>query len=161
VIVEKDLHSRKDQFPSSLTEEGMQIDESDEQESNANAPIDESLESDSNVNVERDSHSQKHCLPIVSTDEGMQIDESDEQEENTDSPIDETFEPLSKTTSEMLSLPKKHPRSSRSMVFGIVTSRPLPKYIRIEIPSKSKRKSPMTLKCRFPSETEISRRFPP
>jgi hypothetical protein len=56
VTVESDLHARKDQFPSSLTEEGMQIDESDEQESNAFSPIGESLESDSNVNVERDSH---------------------------------------------------------------------------------------------------------
>jgi hypothetical protein len=34
----------------------MRIDESDEQEENAWAPIDESLESDSNVTVERELH---------------------------------------------------------------------------------------------------------
>jgi hypothetical protein len=42
-----------------LTEQGMQIDESDEQARNADASIDESVEADSNVIVERDLHSWK------------------------------------------------------------------------------------------------------
>jgi hypothetical protein len=37
----------------------MQIDESDEQPENAPFPMDESVESDSNVTVERDVHSAK------------------------------------------------------------------------------------------------------
>jgi hypothetical protein len=58
----------------------MQIDESDEQEENADLPIDESLESDSNMTVERDWHSEKQPVPSISIEEEMQIDESDEQE---------------------------------------------------------------------------------
>jgi hypothetical protein len=50
----------------------MQIDESDEQYANADSPIDESRESDSNVIVERELHPRKHW-PSFSTDEGMQI----------------------------------------------------------------------------------------
>jgi hypothetical protein len=34
----------------------MQIDESDEQKENAHSPIDDSLESDSNVTIEREPH---------------------------------------------------------------------------------------------------------
>jgi hypothetical protein len=67
----------------------MQIDESDEHKKNANPPIDESLEFDSNVTVEREWHSRKQSFPSVSTDEGRQIDESDEHCENADSSIDE------------------------------------------------------------------------
>jgi hypothetical protein len=51
----------------------MQIDESDEQQENASAPIDESLESDSNVTIERELHSQKDQFPSVSTEEGTHI----------------------------------------------------------------------------------------
>jgi hypothetical protein len=56
VTVERDSHREKQNLPSVSTDEGMQIDESDEQEENADSPIDESLESDSNLTVERDSH---------------------------------------------------------------------------------------------------------
>jgi hypothetical protein len=77
----------------------------------------------------------------------MQIDESDEQWENAHASMDESFEPDSKITVEIVLLPWKHSASSRSIVFGILTVSPLPKYFLIEIPSKSKRKSPMTLKC--------------
>jgi hypothetical protein len=79
VSVERDLHPEKQFLPSLSTEEGMQIDDSDEQNQNADSPMDESLESDSNVSVERDSHPEKQYGPSRSTEEGMQIDESDEQ----------------------------------------------------------------------------------
>jgi hypothetical protein len=42
VIVERDLHPQKQYLPSISTEEGMKIDESDEQYSNADSAIDES-----------------------------------------------------------------------------------------------------------------------
>jgi hypothetical protein len=61
---------------------GSRIDESDEQSSNAELSIHESLESDSNVIVERESHPQKQSSQIVSTEEGIQIDDSDEQHTN-------------------------------------------------------------------------------
>jgi hypothetical protein len=54
VIVERDLHSLKHDSPIFSTEEGIQIDESDEQLENADHSIDESLESDSNAIVESD-----------------------------------------------------------------------------------------------------------
>jgi hypothetical protein len=67
------LHEKKQLWPSFSTEEGMQINESDEQEANASsltdgrnkqlekadASIDESVEPDSNVTVERDLHRHK------------------------------------------------------------------------------------------------------
>jgi hypothetical protein len=56
VIVERDLHSRKQPPQSFSTEEGIQIDESDEHSRNAKTPIHETLEPDSNVTVERDKH---------------------------------------------------------------------------------------------------------
>jgi hypothetical protein len=59
VTVERDLHRQKQLLPSVSTEEGMQIDESDGQNENAYSPIDERVESDSNVTVERDLHSPK------------------------------------------------------------------------------------------------------
>jgi hypothetical protein len=42
VTVERDLHSEKHLAPNILTEEGMKIDESDEEEANADSAIDES-----------------------------------------------------------------------------------------------------------------------
>jgi hypothetical protein len=87
-------------MPSLSTEEGMQIDESDEHKENADSPIDESLEPDLNVTVERDLHSKKHIVPSFSTEEGMQIDESDGQDENADFSIDKSLEPDSNVTVE-------------------------------------------------------------
>jgi hypothetical protein len=57
VTVERDPHRQKHHSPTLSTQEGMQIDESDEQSQNADLPIDESLELDSKVTVERDRHS--------------------------------------------------------------------------------------------------------
>jgi hypothetical protein len=49
VTVERDSHPEKHSLPSPSTDEGMQIDESDEQFQNVDSSIDESLEPDSNV----------------------------------------------------------------------------------------------------------------
>jgi hypothetical protein len=61
------------------TEEGIQIDASDEHFQNAESSIHESLEHDSNVTTERTVQKAKHSLQIFSTEEGMKSDESDEQ----------------------------------------------------------------------------------
>jgi hypothetical protein len=88
----------KQPFPSFSTEEGMQINESDEQEENADSPIEESLEQYSNVTIERELHSLKHQLPSILTDEGIQIDPSNGHEENADAAIDKSLEPDSNVT---------------------------------------------------------------
>jgi hypothetical protein len=61
---------------------GMQIDERDEQNSNANCSIRESLQPDSNVTLESASHQLKQNSQRSSTHDGMEIDESDEQDQN-------------------------------------------------------------------------------
>jgi hypothetical protein len=61
------------------TEQGIQIDESDEHSKKAQRSMHDSLESDSNVIVERERHRKKHFSQIFSTEQGIQIDESDEQ----------------------------------------------------------------------------------
>jgi hypothetical protein len=60
------------------TEEGIQMDESDEQDSNADCSILDSVESVANITIERVRHPEKQYSLIISTDEGIQIDESDE-----------------------------------------------------------------------------------
>jgi hypothetical protein len=83
-----------------VTEEGIEIEKSDEQCENASSPIEESREPDSKVTVERDWHRQKDFWEMVLTEEGIQIDESDEQLENASSPIDESLERDSNVTVE-------------------------------------------------------------
>jgi hypothetical protein len=62
VSIERDLHPWKLDLPSISTEEGMQIDESNGHEQNADSAIDESLEPDSNVTVLREFHREKQSL---------------------------------------------------------------------------------------------------
>jgi hypothetical protein len=137
----------------------MQIDESEEQLQNAYSSMDDSLEPGSNVTVEREWDASKQYFSTLSTEEGMQIDESDEQYQNADSPTDERLESDSNVTVERDSHRQKHPTSNRSIDFGIVTSRLLPKYNFSRTHSKSRRNAPQTLKCRFSSEIEISCRL--
>jgi hypothetical protein len=61
------------------TDEGIQIDESDEQDLKADFSIRESLDSFSNLTFDRVLHPKKQDLQMISTDEGIRIDESDEQ----------------------------------------------------------------------------------
>jgi hypothetical protein len=78
----------------------MKIDESDEQDSNANCPIRESLEPDSNLTLESLSQRLKHSSQSCPTDDGMQIDESDEQRENAEFSMRESLAPDSNVTLE-------------------------------------------------------------
>jgi hypothetical protein len=64
-------------LPIVLIDEGMQIEESDEQYENADSPRVESLQPDSNVTVKSFPQDWKQCAEIVSTDEGIQIDPSE------------------------------------------------------------------------------------
>jgi hypothetical protein len=61
------------------TDDGREIDLSDEQQQNAAGPIRESLESCSNVTSSREKHDTKHDSHKISTDDGIQIDISDLQ----------------------------------------------------------------------------------
>jgi hypothetical protein len=70
----------------------MQIDESDEQEENADFSIRESLQSDLNVTLESALHPSKQDSQRTSTDEGIQIDESDEQDQNASPSIRERLQ---------------------------------------------------------------------
>jgi hypothetical protein len=74
------------------TEEGIQIDESDEQYENAQDSIHESLESDANVIVKRELHRSKQYSRIFSTVRGIQIIESDEQPQNAERSKHESLE---------------------------------------------------------------------
>jgi hypothetical protein len=56
VTTKRDWQSLKQSAEIAVTEDGMQIDESDEQFWNADCPMYESVESGSNVIVARDSH---------------------------------------------------------------------------------------------------------
>jgi hypothetical protein len=69
------------------TDDGMQIDESDEQPENAPPARRETLDSPSNVIVERVEHRKKHCSAMISTDDGMQIDESEVAPAKAKAPI--------------------------------------------------------------------------
>jgi hypothetical protein len=59
MTVESDSHESKHPRQSRSTEEGIQIDESDEQFANAHSSTDDSIEPDSNLTVERDLHPSK------------------------------------------------------------------------------------------------------
>jgi hypothetical protein len=101
----------------------------------------------------------KHWVQSFSTEEGKQIDESDEQRANASCSISRSCEPDSKSTREIVSQSLKQPGPNPSTLARIRTSAPFPKYFLAQIQAKSKRKSPQTLKWRFPSATEISPRF--
>jgi hypothetical protein len=91
----------------------MQIDESDEQDSNPPDSIHRSLEPDSKVTLESATHCWKQSLHSISTDDGMQIDETAGQDRNANLPIRESFEPDSSVTLRSASQPSKQPSPSR------------------------------------------------
>jgi hypothetical protein len=104
------------------TDEGMQIDESDEQHASADSPIRESLDSFSKLTFNKATHTMKQFLQMISTDEGIQIDKSDEQPPNADSPIRESLDSLSKLTIERVSESQKLSSQMRSTEEGIQIS---------------------------------------
>jgi hypothetical protein len=77
VTAERERHPVKQDAPSACTEEGIQIDESDEQHANAESPIRASREPDSNAMAERDVHPEKQPSQICSTEQGREMDASD------------------------------------------------------------------------------------
>jgi hypothetical protein len=72
VIAASDSHSEKQLEQSFSTEEGMQMDESDEHFENADSSIQESWEPDSNATCERAVHPEKQDGVIRWMEEGMQ-----------------------------------------------------------------------------------------
>jgi hypothetical protein len=90
IILDRDLQSEKQRGPTSLTEEGMQIDESEIHRENAVQPISDSCASSSNATVEREWHSAKQQWPRRSTEAGMQNDESKKQCSKARSPIQDS-----------------------------------------------------------------------
>jgi hypothetical protein len=97
----------------------MQIDESDEQDSNADFSIPESVEFASNLALKSASQCEKHSTQSISTDDGMQIDESDEQYENADESIRETLQHASNVTLETNRFPEKELDPNSSIHLGI------------------------------------------
>jgi hypothetical protein len=114
----------------------MQIDESEEQDRNADASIRKSLEPGSNVTLESALHSVKQPWQRSSTDDGMQIDESDEQDENAHASIRETLQPDSNLTLETDLFRKKHRQPRVSIESGIMIAAECPKYLMIDVHSK-------------------------
>jgi hypothetical protein len=97
VTTQREEHPQKQEGSIVLTEEGMQIDTSDEQSRKTPSVMRESVEPGSNATLERERQHMKQLYPIVSTVEGMQIDASDEQCANTESPRNGSLEPDSNT----------------------------------------------------------------
>jgi hypothetical protein len=157
--VERDLQPQKHWRQSFSTDEGMQIDESAEQSENAEQSIRDSREPGSNVTIERDSHRRKQLGPSDPTEDGIQIDDSIEQSKKARSPIIETSHPLSKITLETVRQKAKEPPCKPFTLFPIVTVATVPKNMMIQPYRRSITKSPHTLKTKFPSSIEISRRF--
>jgi hypothetical protein len=90
----------KQRLHSFVTEEGLQIDESNGQWAIADFPKKSHFEPGSNVTVVEDLHTQKHNSQNFSTDAGMQIDESDEQFAKTPEPRQGSLEPDSNVSVE-------------------------------------------------------------
>jgi hypothetical protein len=85
------------------------MEESDEQDANADSSIRESLEPKSNVTVDRLLHPEKHFRSSVSTQERMLIEISDEQSANAKAVIAAMLQPSSNATVETIGLPAKQP----------------------------------------------------
>jgi hypothetical protein len=79
------LHHEKHDLPIVLSDEGMQIDSSDEQCANADSSRIETRLSGSNVTLFKLTHEAKQDLAILSIDEGTQSAIRAEQCSNTDS----------------------------------------------------------------------------
>jgi hypothetical protein len=76
------------------------MDKSDVHAENAESPIRDSFEPDSNITIESVQQPEKHFKPTTSTEAGMTMDESDRHSKKAKSPIRDTFEPDSNVTLE-------------------------------------------------------------
>jgi hypothetical protein len=73
-MARRQLQAEKHFAPSFRTEDGMQIDMSDEHFRNADFPIRKSLEPDSKMTLESWSQVEKHFVHSASTERGIKID---------------------------------------------------------------------------------------
>jgi hypothetical protein len=138
------------------TDDGMQIEGSNEQLENADLPKFETIHPLSNVTSESSLHEAKHDFGIVSIKEGIQIAFSDDQE-NVHSPRLETRHPVSKRRTDTAVQRQKQPDSIPSTSCQMITSPPLPKYRTADVPSKFIRKSSQTSSEQLAASTRISR----
>jgi hypothetical protein len=118
VTVERDRHLEKQHIPIFSTEEGMPIDESNEQCSNASRSMTTSLEPGSKLTDDRDAQCWKQRRWRLATEEGIQIDESVEHSSNAFSSMIESLEPGSKWTAERPADRSKQLAPSRSTDAG-------------------------------------------
>jgi hypothetical protein len=122
------LQALKDDWQRIVTEEGMQIDVSEEHPWNAPDSIRSSLESDSNVKAESNGHSPKQDSPRIVTEEGIQIDFSDEPLKNAFVSIRSSLEFDPNVNVESDWHPLKHDGQRFEMWDKILTSADRPKY---------------------------------
>jgi hypothetical protein len=79
VTVDRLWHPEKQHFEMTSTDDGIQIDSSDEQPRNAFAPRIEIRQPTSNPTLNRFLHNEKQFAETVSTNAGIEIDVSNEQ----------------------------------------------------------------------------------
>jgi hypothetical protein len=101
----------------------MQIELSDRQPANADAPIRESLEPDSKITLARSRHCENDFAHNILTDGGIEIDKRREQEQNAELLIRESVEPGSNETLERICEEAKHFDQRDSTVDGIQSER--------------------------------------
>jgi hypothetical protein len=83
-----------------VTDDGIQIDSSDEHQEKADSPRLDRIEPASNLKLERFLQKEKEESETAVTDEGMQIEFKHEQEEKQERPIVPSCDPCSKVTRE-------------------------------------------------------------
>jgi hypothetical protein len=85
--VSSDVQRKKQRSPRISTDDGTEIDFSDEHSQNAYDSMRESFEPDSNVKLSRLLQSAKQYGYRISTEDGIQIDFSDEHPKKVEAPI--------------------------------------------------------------------------
>jgi anti-sigma regulatory factor (Ser/Thr protein kinase) len=111
----------------------------------------------SNVTIERRLQRKKQKSAILVTDEGIKIDVKCEQKEKDEWQRAQSWQPGSKLTREIVLQLRKQPRSMTSMLVGIVTSSPKPKYRTTDLSSIPIKNGPQMRKKRlFRSTTIVS-----
>jgi hypothetical protein len=100
VTAESERHPQKHSGDNLQTEEGIQIEESDEHPLNVARSIHERREPGSNATATSDWHPAKQLRPSVLTEAGIQIDESDKQNKNAASSMHDRREADSNVTVE-------------------------------------------------------------
>jgi hypothetical protein len=95
-----DLHSAKHESAIVLTEDGMQINESDERQENVFVSKHEGSKPRSRFTIARRLHSLKHSAPSAATEQGIQIDLNSMQQRMAEGRTSERREPYSNVIGE-------------------------------------------------------------